>query len=71
MATWGSERFDGDVVNDGSLDNILGSRELQNCLEDSLDLDNFNHTQLFTLDKYSDDEANIADRLRDDNTGSV
>lgn len=75
MATWESDIFNDDVnrdVIDDNLNGILVNHDLQDCLDDSLDLSNFDkvYDQSITLDyseKYADD-GTFVPRFTDDNT---
>lgn len=75
MATWEGDKFQEDEDTDGigdSLDRILGAHDLQDCLDHTLDLTNFEvYEQGAVFDEgYSDDDAAINGRPipADDNT---
>lgn len=75
MAMWESDKFQEDEDADGigdSLDRLLGTHDLQDCLDNTLDLTGFEVYEQSTVfdEKYSDDEAAINERPipADDNT---
>ncbi|KAG8037839.1 hypothetical protein G9C98_006050 [Cotesia typhae] len=79
MATWESDKFS-DHLNsvgiDNNFDGILITHDLQDCLDDSLDLANFDKVYDQSVielnnqnDKFNDEDASYISKLPDDSSG--
>ncbi|XP_074102300.1 uncharacterized protein LOC141529584 isoform X1 [Cotesia typhae] len=81
MATWESDKFS-DHLNsvgiDNNFDGILITHDLQDCLDDSLDLANFDKVYDQSVielnnqnDKFNDEDASYISKLPDDSSGYI